>query len=47
LHESEYLRLRAQLQDAHEQSRLPEAPGADTRAALNDLLLRLRLPRRD
>jgi predicted nucleotidyltransferase len=42
-HESEYQRLRAELQFAHETSRLPELPGDETRAALNDLLIRLRL----
>jgi hypothetical protein len=42
LHESEYERLRAELQSAHETSRLPELPSEETRAALNDLLVRLR-----
>lgn len=41
-HETEYGRLRGELQAAHEASQLPEAPSAETRAALNDLLLRLR-----
>ncbi len=42
-HESEYQRLRAELQSAHEASRLPELPSEETRAALNDLLIRIRL----
>jgi len=42
-HEAEYQRLRGELQTAHEASRLPEVPGEPTRAALNDLLVRLRL----
>jgi predicted nucleotidyltransferase len=42
-HEAEYHRLRGELQAAHEASRLPELPSEETRAALNDLLLRLRL----
>jgi hypothetical protein len=42
-HESEYQRLRGELQAAHNASRLPESPSHDTRKALNDLLLRLRL----
>jgi predicted nucleotidyltransferase len=42
-HESEYERLRAELQSAHEASRLPELPSEETRAALNDLLIRIRL----
>jgi predicted nucleotidyltransferase len=42
-HESEYQRLRGELQAAHEASPLPELPGAETRAALNDLLVRVRL----
>jgi uncharacterized protein len=40
-HESEYARLRADLERAHEQSTLPEGPSA--RPALNDLLVRLRI----
>jgi uncharacterized protein len=40
-HESEYTRLRAVLQTAHEQCHLPEGPRG--RAALNDLLIRIRL----
>lgn len=44
-HRREYERLRAQLQQAFEQSRLPEMPtGA---AALHDLLVRIRLARRE
>src|SRR6476659_1586098 len=42
-HESEYPRLRGELQAAHEASRLPELPSDQTRAALNDLLVRIRL----
>jgi predicted nucleotidyltransferase len=41
-HEAEYQRLRGDFQAAHEISRLPELPSAETRAALNDLLVRLR-----
>jgi predicted nucleotidyltransferase len=41
-HEAEYLRLRAELQAAHDASRLIEAPADSTRAALNDLLIRIR-----
>ena len=41
-HESEYRRLRAALEEAYAQSTLPEGPSAKT--ALNDLLVRLRLP---
>ena len=40
-HRSEYDRLRDQLQQAHEESALPEGPRG--RAALHDLLVRLRL----
>jgi predicted nucleotidyltransferase len=43
LHESEYQRLRGELQSAHDSSRLPELPADETRAALNDLLVRIRL----
>lgn len=39
-HESEYNRLRAELEEAGQKSSLPEAPSA--RAALNDLLVRVR-----
>jgi uncharacterized protein len=42
-HEAEYLRLRSKLQAAHEASRLIESPTDGTRAALNDLLVRVRL----
>ena len=42
-HESEYQRLRGELQSAHEASRLPELPSGETRAALNELLVRVRL----
>jgi len=42
-HESEYQRLRTELQAAHEASTLPELPSDPTRAALNDLLVRIRL----
>ena len=45
-HEAEYQRLRGELQSAHEASRLPELPGEETRAALNDLLVRVRLKNR-
>jgi predicted nucleotidyltransferase len=41
-HEAEYARLRAALEEAYERSTLPEGPSA--RAALNDLLVRLRVP---
>jgi uncharacterized protein len=41
-HRAEYERLRAVLEEAHQSSRLPDA--ASARLALNDLLLRLRLP---
>ena len=41
-HESEYQRLRADLQAAHEACKLPELPSAETRAALDDLLVRVR-----
>lgn len=42
-HESEYQRLRGELQAAHDASQLPEVPSEETRAALNDLLVRVRL----
>jgi hypothetical protein len=42
-HAVEYQRLRRELQAAHEVSPLPELPDEETRAALNDLLIRLRL----
>ncbi|HMO64084.1 MAG TPA: nucleotidyltransferase domain-containing protein [Verrucomicrobiota bacterium] len=41
-HEAEYQRLRGELQAAHEASSLPELPSEATRAALNDLLVRVR-----
>jgi predicted nucleotidyltransferase len=41
-HESEYQRLRGELQAVHDASQLPELPGEETRAALNDLLVRIR-----
>jgi len=43
LHEAEYQRLRGELQKAHEASQLPEMPSEQTRAALNELLVRVRL----
>ena len=42
-HETECQRLRAELQAAHAASPLPELPDEATRAALNDLLIRIRL----
>jgi predicted nucleotidyltransferase len=45
-HEAEYQRLRGELQAAHDISRLPELPSEETRAALNDLLVRVRLVNR-
>ena len=42
-HLCEYERLRGELQAAHEASRLPDLPSESTRAALNDLLIRVRL----
>ena len=42
-HGREYERLRAELQAAHEASTLPEMPSDATRAAMNDLLVRVRL----
>lgn len=42
-HEAEYQRLRGELQAAHDQSQLPESPSNDTRLALDDLLVRIRL----
>lgn len=41
-HETEYVRLRTELQAAHESCRLIETPAPETRAALNDLLIKLR-----
>jgi uncharacterized protein len=43
LQEQEYQRLRNELQTAHDASQLPEMPSEQTRAALNDLLVRVRL----
>lgn len=42
-HQREYERLRVELQAAHDASQLPEVPGEETRQALNDLLVRIRL----
>lgn len=42
-HQGEFERLRAELQSAHEASTLREAPEDTTRAAINDLLIRIRL----
>ena len=42
-HESEYQRLRVELQTAHDACQLPELPSDESRAALNDLLVRVRL----
>jgi hypothetical protein len=42
-HESEYERLRGTLPAAQETSPLPELPSDEARAALNDLLVRIRL----
>ena len=42
-HESEYQRLRGQLQAAHDASQLPELPSEQTRAGLNDLLVQVRM----
>jgi hypothetical protein len=42
-HEQEYQRLRSELQSAHEASQLPEAPDDQTHAALNALLIHIRL----
>jgi predicted nucleotidyltransferase len=42
-HEAEYQRLRGELQAAHDACQLPELPSDETRAALNDLLIRVRL----
>jgi predicted nucleotidyltransferase len=41
-HESEYQRLRVELQAAHDASPLPELSSDETRRVLNDLLVRLR-----
>jgi predicted nucleotidyltransferase len=42
-HQREYQRLRGELQAAHDASQLPELPSDETRKALNDLLVRVRL----
>jgi predicted nucleotidyltransferase len=42
-HQREYERLRVELQAAHDASQLPEVPSEETRKALNDLLVRVRL----
>jgi len=42
-HESEYQRLRIELQAAHDASQLPELPSEETHGALNELLVRVRL----
>jgi predicted nucleotidyltransferase len=42
-HQREYERLRIELQAAHDASQLPEVPNEETRAALNDLLVRIRV----
>lgn len=42
-YESEYQRLRTALQTAHDGCPLPESPSDVTRAALNDLLVRVRV----
>ena len=42
IHEAAYERLRGDLETAHAASPLPELPSAETRVALNDLLIRLR-----
>jgi predicted nucleotidyltransferase len=42
-HQSEYESLRTALQKAHDESQLPEVPSEETRKALNDLLVRVRL----
>ena len=42
VHREEIERLKSMLQDAMEASRLPDLPGEETRAALNDLLVRIR-----
>ena len=45
-HESEYQRLRGELQTAHDACPLPDLPSGETRNALNDLLIRVRLTKR-
>jgi hypothetical protein len=42
-HAGEYDRLRTELQSAHDESRLPEVPMTESKLALNDLLVRVRL----
>ena len=42
-HESEYQRLRCKLQTAHEAGSLPELPSEETRVALDELLVHVRL----
>ena len=42
-HESQYQKLRVELQSAFESSSLPELPSEETRRALNDLLVRVRI----
>jgi len=42
-YESEYQRLRRELQTAHEASSLPELPSEETRVALDELLVHVRL----
>src|SRR6185295_15955565 len=42
-HQREYERLRGELQAAHDASQLPELPSDETRKALNDLLVRIRM----
>ena len=42
-HQREYERLRVELQAAHDASQLRELPSDETRKALNDLLVRVRL----
>ena len=41
LHQREYERLRSELEQAHQESKLPEAPGGA--GALHDLLVKIRL----
>ena len=41
-HQSEYERLRVELQTAHDASQVSELPSDETRKALNDLLVRIR-----
>jgi len=45
-HESEYQRLRVELRAAHEASQLAELPSEEPRAALDELLVRIRLKSR-